>query len=404
MCGPFLVPGASFSNGLESSYSEATVQSGLVLRFFRRRFPILILALAPFVHAPSAHAKCLQLGLVYQGTLAPDTAQLVNHCINRVGYVYCILNGSNPPRPFYCADAKFGAGFVPAGGADVISVAGASGPAKVRWYECEAQKPDDYPIPVNPRFDMIEVNADCPRSKDDSSNPFAQGNSTGSSANPFTPDKSKNSSDNPFAPGAGKTAQSQTVGRGTSNAKGATSSLGAKSNGTNASNGSSAKASIPPSSQYSGSFSMTHSQTQSGSDANMMCQGTFTLSIDNFSGSVSGNAEITNPTSPYDPNGNGPCPTAPQHYFWRSTPLNGSVTTTPDGRGGFTQTINGSLASLVGNDPNDPNERQSFGNNGCSWTGTFVFSPPSSLRGNGTLSCDRFGWGNGLISGSWSTN
>lgn len=371
------------------------MQSLRVLRFLCRRFPILVLALAPLVHAPSAHAKCLQLGLVYQGTLAPDTAQLVNRCINRVGYVYCIQNGNNPPRPFYCADAKFGAGFVSARGTDVISVAGASGSARVLWYECEAQEPDDYPIPVNPRFDMVEVNADCPQTKKNSSNPFTQGSSTGNSDNPFTADKSKTSSDNPFAPGSGKTTQSQTNGRGASNAKGGPSSPDTKSNSANTSP---AKVSLPPSSQYSGSFLIQHPFGGGGNDANMACQGTFSLSVDNVSGSVSGSAEITNGTNPYDPNGEGPCPTAPQHQLWRSTPLNGSVSTTPDGHGGFTQTINGSLTG------NDPNEYKSFGFNGCSWTGTFVFSPPSSLRGSGTLSCNRFGWGNGFISGSWSTN
>lgn len=368
------------------------MQSPRALRFVCRRFPILILALAPFLHAPSVNAKCLKLGLVYQGTLAPDTAALVNHCINRVGYVYCIQNGSNPPRPFYCADAKFGAGFIEAGGSDAISVAGAAGRALVLWYECEAQNPDDYPVPVNPRFDMIEVNADCPQAKkSNNDNPFTQGNSTGKSDNPFTHDKSKISSDNPFAPTSSKTAQSQTTGKGPS-------SVAGKSNGATEANGSTTKASIPPSAQYSGSFRIFHPFGGGGNDANMECDGAFSLSVDNVSGSVSGSAEIMNPTNPGDPNGEGPCPTPPQHYFWRSTNLSGSVSTIPDGRGGFTQTINGSLMG------NETGNRSGFGPNGCSWTGTFVFSPPSSFRGNGNLTCDRFGWGNNAISGSWSTN
>ena len=366
------------------------------LGFFRRRFPFLVLALAPFVHAPSAHANCLQLGRIAQGGVSTESAPLINRCLNRVGYVYCIKNGSN--GPFYCADGKFGAGFVPAGGSDRVSVFGATGPAIVLWYECEAKKPDDYPIPVNPRFDMIEVNADCPRS-DDGSNPFSHGNAKGGSDNPFTPDKTKDSSDNPFKPGSGKTAQSQTNGKGASNAKAGTSSLEAKSNGTNASNGPSPKASIPPSSQYSGSFFMRRGHNSPGypdrPETTTTCEGTFSIAIDNVSGAVSGTAEVSNPTSTNTPVVSpGECITKPQMYMWRSTVLSGSVSTVPSGQGGFTQTINGSLHGT-----------DSFADLACSWSGSFSYTPPSPPTGNGAVSCineepEHYQ----PITGSWSTN
>jgi len=395
------------------------------LSILRKVAPVLLLAAASLLFAPSARAECLQV-LRSDFSASSTFASMVNHCSMRIGYTYCVMDERST---FSCTDQKFGSGFVSPGGKDTIVVMTTQGDAlpgaAVLWAACENDIPGNYVLPASPRAQGTRIFATCPRKKDDANNggkkpgesagndnPFATGN--GQDDNPFTASKKKTDGDNPFlSDGSGRSSAPRTP-QGTA-AKAA--SPGHPP----------AKTSIPASGSYMGTFIMTHSHAEprTGNDGDMQCQGTFSLNIDNTSGTVTGSAQISNPTNPYDMSGNGPCPTGPQHYFWRDTALGGTVTTAPDGRGGFSQTINGSLQGSVpattdaciaaavtttqisacGNGAAPPPEgRKTFSSNGCSWTGTFTFTPPSSFQGSGNLSCDQFGWGNNVISGSWSTN
>ena len=166
--------------------------------FILARYTRLLFALVLLFAAPSAHAKCLRLGLTAHGGISADTSEILNSCEVRVGYAYCVLNAT-AGSPFSCADQKFGAGFVVARGKDVISIYGATGPLRVLWAECEAQGPDDYPIPNNPQFNTIAIDASCPMKKD---KPPTPGENSASTANPFTvPQPSANGSNNPFIAG-----------------------------------------------------------------------------------------------------------------------------------------------------------------------------------------------------------
>jgi len=107
-----------------------------------------------------ASAGCLQMNGIHSGGISTESSSFTNNCPVTVGYSYCIE--SSEGGPLNCNQQKFGSGTVPPGQREIISVMhNGNSNFRLKWIECQSKNGVKFPIPVNPTFDGLNIQAQC---------------------------------------------------------------------------------------------------------------------------------------------------------------------------------------------------------------------------------------------------